>query len=165
VLDYKRELLRCLSIGTGLPVDKLDEVSGSHCGPAPSSAQRVGRSSARQTGALFGSLEHSFEPNVLGVCSCVPRCLGTTARSRQMFGWEESPEAETAVWSPASPLPLPWPWRPQDMQRPLYMRPRDALEYGVIDEIIEPDADKQASARGVPGNGSRGVEMTLCAAC
>ena len=26
MLDYKRELLRCLSIGTGLPVDKLDEV-------------------------------------------------------------------------------------------------------------------------------------------
>ncbi|GFR51883.1 hypothetical protein Agub_g14362 [Astrephomene gubernaculifera] len=58
VLDYKRELLRTLSIGTGLPVDKLDA----------------------------------------------------------------------------------------DMQRPLYMRPRDALEYGIIDEIIEPNADKQEKA-------------------
>lgn len=28
VLDYKRELLRCLSIGTGLPVEKLDAVRG-----------------------------------------------------------------------------------------------------------------------------------------
>lgn len=26
VLDYKRELLRCLAIGTGLPVEKLDAV-------------------------------------------------------------------------------------------------------------------------------------------
>ncbi len=26
VLDYKRELLRMLSVGTGLPVDKLDAV-------------------------------------------------------------------------------------------------------------------------------------------
>lgn len=58
VLDYKRELLRCLSIGTGLPVEKLDA----------------------------------------------------------------------------------------DMQRPLYMRPRDALEYGIIDEIIEPDQDKKEKA-------------------
>jgi len=33
-----------------------------------------------------------------------------------------------------------------DMQRPLYMRPQDALEYGVIDEIIAPDADKAAKA-------------------
>ncbi|KAG2496818.1 hypothetical protein HYH03_005224 [Edaphochlamys debaryana] len=58
VLDYKRELLRMLSVGTGLPVTKLDA----------------------------------------------------------------------------------------DMQRPLYMRPRDALEYGIIDEIIEPDRDKQEKA-------------------
>lgn len=33
-----------------------------------------------------------------------------------------------------------------DMQRPLYMRPKDALEYGLIDEIIEPNAAKQAAA-------------------
>jgi ATP-dependent Clp endopeptidase proteolytic subunit ClpP len=58
VLDYKRDLLRMLSIGTGWPVDKLDA----------------------------------------------------------------------------------------DMQRPLYMRPQDALEYGVIDEIIQPDAIKQQRA-------------------
>ncbi|GIL60686.1 hypothetical protein Vafri_15214 [Volvox africanus] len=58
VLDYKRELLRMLSIGTGLPVDKLDA----------------------------------------------------------------------------------------DMQRPMYMRPRDALEYGIIDEIIEPNAEKVEKA-------------------
>ena len=32
----------------------------------------------------------------------------------------------------------------QDMQRPLYMRPQDAIEYGVIDEIIQPDARKTA---------------------
>ena len=35
---------------------------------------------------------------------------------------------------------------PQDMQRPLYMRPQDALEYGIIDEIIQPNADKQQKA-------------------
>ena len=34
----------------------------------------------------------------------------------------------------------------QDMQRPLYMRPQDAIEYGLIDEIIEPDRDKQSKA-------------------
>jgi hypothetical protein len=33
-----------------------------------------------------------------------------------------------------------------DMQRPLYMRPADALEYGIIDSIIEPDRDKQSAA-------------------
>ncbi|KIY94116.1 hypothetical protein MNEG_13845 [Monoraphidium neglectum] len=33
-----------------------------------------------------------------------------------------------------------------DMQRPLYMRPKDALEYGLIDEIIAPDAGKAAAA-------------------
>eukprot|EP00877_Chromochloris_zofingiensis_P007811 jgi/Chrzof1/3283/Cz12g19140.t1 len=33
-----------------------------------------------------------------------------------------------------------------DMQRPLYMRPQDALEYGLIDEIIQPDAAKSAKA-------------------
>lgn len=32
------------------------------------------------------------------------------------------------------------------MQRPLYMRPRDALEYGIIDEIIQPNATKQEAA-------------------
>ncbi|EFJ48165.1 hypothetical protein VOLCADRAFT_74777 [Volvox carteri f. nagariensis] len=58
VLDYKRELLRMMSIGTGLPVDKLDA----------------------------------------------------------------------------------------DMQRPLYMRPRDALDYGIIDEIIQPNAEKAEKA-------------------
>jgi len=58
VLDYKRELLRMLSIGTGWPVEKID----------------------------------------------------------------------------------------QDMQRPLYMRPQDALEYGIIDEIIKPDEAKQQKA-------------------
>lgn len=58
VLDYKREYLRMLSIGTGWPVEKLD----------------------------------------------------------------------------------------QDMQRPLYMRPQEALEYGIIDEIIQPDPIKQAKA-------------------
>jgi len=34
----------------------------------------------------------------------------------------------------------------QDMQRPLYMRPQDALEYGIIDEIIQPDANKKQKA-------------------
>lgn len=33
-----------------------------------------------------------------------------------------------------------------DMQRPLYMRPEDCLEYGLIDEIIEPDPVKVAKA-------------------
>lgn len=33
-----------------------------------------------------------------------------------------------------------------DMQRPLYMRPKDALEYGLIDEIIQPDPGKAAAA-------------------
>lgn len=28
------------------------------------------------------------------------------------------------------------------MQRPLYMRPQDALEYNLIDEIIQPDMPK-----------------------
>lgn len=34
----------------------------------------------------------------------------------------------------------------QDMQRPLYMRPQDALQYNIIDEIIQPDQDKVARA-------------------
>lgn len=58
VLDYKRDLLRTLSVGTGWPVEKLDA----------------------------------------------------------------------------------------DMQRPLYMRPQDALDYGIIDEIIKPNAAKQRKA-------------------
>lgn len=33
-----------------------------------------------------------------------------------------------------------------DMQRPLYMRPKDALEYGLIDTIIEPDRAKEVCA-------------------
>lgn len=33
-----------------------------------------------------------------------------------------------------------------DMQRPLYMRPVDALEYGLIDEVIKPDQAKQRRA-------------------
>lgn len=33
-----------------------------------------------------------------------------------------------------------------DMQRPLYMRPADALEYGIIDEVIQPDAAKASAA-------------------
>jgi hypothetical protein len=33
-----------------------------------------------------------------------------------------------------------------DMQRPLYMRPEDALEYGVIDEIIKPNRQKARKA-------------------
>lgn len=32
------------------------------------------------------------------------------------------------------------------MQRPLYMRPQDALEYGIIDEVIQPNAMKQQKA-------------------
>lgn len=35
---------------------------------------------------------------------------------------------------------------PADMQRPLYMRPKDALEYGLIDTIIEPDREKEVRA-------------------
>lgn len=34
----------------------------------------------------------------------------------------------------------------KDMQRPLYMRPRDALEYGIIDEIIQPNQIKHDKA-------------------
>ncbi len=29
----------------------------------------------------------------------------------------------------------------QDMERPLYMQPRDALAYGVIDGIVRPQTD------------------------
>jgi hypothetical protein len=29
-------------------------------------------------------------------------------------------------------------WLLQDMQRPLYMRPLDAIEYGVIDRLVPP---------------------------
>ena len=29
-----------------------------------------------------------------------------------------------------------------DMSRPLYMRPQDALQYGIIDEIIQPNENK-----------------------
>lgn len=47
---------------------------------------------------------------------------------------------------PPKHLNLPLPPPPQDMQRPLYMRPRDALEYGIIDEIIEPNAQKVEKA-------------------
>jgi ATP-dependent protease ClpP protease subunit len=31
------------------------------------------------------------------------------------------------------------------MQRPMYMRPQDALQYNIIDEIIQPDQDKVGS--------------------
>ncbi len=31
--------------------------------------------------------------------------------------------------------------RPQDMQRPLYMRPLDAIEYGVIDRLVPPQKE------------------------
>lgn len=34
----------------------------------------------------------------------------------------------------------------QDMQRPLYMRPQDALQYNIIDEIIQPNQAKQEKA-------------------
>ena len=29
----------------------------------------------------------------------------------------------------------------QDMQRPLYMQPKDAIEYGIIDGIVKPQTD------------------------
>lgn len=29
----------------------------------------------------------------------------------------------------------------QDMQRPLYMQPKDALEYGIIDGIVKPQTE------------------------
>ncbi len=29
----------------------------------------------------------------------------------------------------------------QDMQRPLYMQPKDAIEYGIIDGIVRPQTD------------------------
>lgn len=29
----------------------------------------------------------------------------------------------------------------QDMQRPLYMQPQDAIEYGIIDGIVRPQTD------------------------
>jgi hypothetical protein len=32
------------------------------------------------------------------------------------------------------------------MQRPLYMRPQEAIEYGLIDEIIAPNREKQQAA-------------------
>lgn len=31
----------------------------------------------------------------------------------------------------------------QDMQRPLYMRPLDAIEYGVIDRLVPPQKELQ----------------------
>lgn len=47
-------------------------------------------------------------------------------------------------YRPHPPACLPTPPRapclaPQDMQRPLYMQPKDALEYGVIDGIVTPE--------------------------
>ena len=32
---------------------------------------------------------------------------------------------------------------PQDMQRPLYMRPKDAIEYGVIDRLVPPQKEME----------------------
>ncbi len=32
------------------------------------------------------------------------------------------------------------------MQRPLYIRPQDAIDYGIIDEVIKPNAAKQRKA-------------------
>jgi hypothetical protein len=46
----------------------------------------------------------------------------------------------------SSPDTLCFGHRSQDMQRPLYMRPAEAIEYGLIDEIIAPNRDKQAAA-------------------
>ena len=31
----------------------------------------------------------------------------------------------------------------QDMQRPLYMTPRDAMEYGIIDKVLKPGSDEK----------------------
>ena len=41
-------------------------------------------------------------------------------------------------------LKLTW-QRLQDMQRPLYMTPRDAMEYGIIDKVLKPGSDEQVS--------------------
>lgn len=54
------------------------------------------------------------------------------------------------MWcSPADAvLPLPWPRLPapplQDMQRPLYMQPADALAYGIIDGVVTPEKKVRA---------------------
>lgn len=36
----------------------------------------------------------------------------------------------------------------QDMQRPLYMRPQDALHYNIIDEVIQPN--RRVCVRALP---------------
>lgn len=43
-----------------------------------------------------------------------------------------------ALLLPPRPRPCSSPL-PQDMQRPLYMQPKDALEYGIIDGIVTPE--------------------------
>ena len=40
-----------------------------------------------------------------------------------------------------------WPMRArlQDMQRPLYMTPRDAIEYGIADKVLKGDSSESVS--------------------
>ena len=73
---------------------------------------------------------------------------GTGGGSSQCLrpAWWGVPAAALAVLAPLLtcllfrlPSSAPAPTRLQDMQRPLYMQPADALAYGVIDGVVTPE--------------------------